>query len=202
MIILPYKDLTQRFADVKEVVFREGVMVYPTDTLYGLGGDFFSVGAHLAVDRIKGRTDMPYSAAVCDLDMLKRLTADIPDIFFELYEKQLPGKYTFLFHVAPTIDPVLLKGNKKIGIRIPDVPEILNLIRRLDTPLITTSVNRSGDPSLNHPDDILRMFPNIPLLIDNGPLPPSRGSTIIDLTTTPQKVLRIGDPVNPQGTMV
>lgn len=181
------------------IVARGGVVVYPTDTLYGLGGNFYDPRVSLTIDRIKNRNDMPYSVVVADKDMLQPLVAEIPPVFDTLYEKLLPGKFTFLFPVSPHIDPVLVKGSSKIGIRIPALPPLLSWVKRLGVPLLSTSVNRSGYPALNDPVVIQEEFAGLPaavaidLLIDNGPLPVSAGSTILDLTQSPMRCIRAGD---------
>ena len=187
---------------IREVVANDGVVIYPTDTLYGIGGNFCSSKVVETIDRIKGRSTMPYSVVVSDIQMLSRLVADIPEVFHSHYKQLLPGKFTFLFPVSPDIDTQLVKGSSKIGIRIPDVPQLLKLIEILDTPFISTSVNRSGEPAFNEPDKIRQSFADslanesISLLVDGGPLPPSRGSTILDLTKNPVKCIRKGDDAN------
>jgi len=194
MEILTYEDilLPGNLEIIRTVVENDGIFVYPTDTLYGLGGNFLSARAMDTVDTIKGRKDMPYSAAVSGIDMLEKVVETIPTVFETLYEKLLPGKFTFLFNAAPSLDKKLLKGSDKIGIRIPAVPNILKLIEILDVPLLSTSVNRSGEPPLNDPAEIGKLF-TFPLLIDGGVLPASGGSTILDITVSPVKCLRKGD---------
>lgn len=174
-------------------VLRGGVVCYPTDTLYGLGGNFFSPSVAERIDRLKGREDSPYSVAVSGIDMLAPLVAEIPSLFSDVFGKLLPGKFTFLFKAAVTVDPRLLKHRSLIGIRIPDVPPILELIRQTHVPWISTSVNRKGAPPLNDPDRIVREFPELDILIDDGTLPASSGSTIVDLTAEPPVVVRRGD---------
>jgi L-threonylcarbamoyladenylate synthase len=174
-------------------VLRDGIVCYPTDTLYGLGGNFFSLAVAEQIDRLKGREDSPYSVAVSGMDMLAPLVVEIPSLFFEVFEKFLPGKFTFLFKAALTVDPRLLRHRSLIGIRVPDVPPILELIRRTGVPWISTSVNRKGAPPLNDPDRIVREFPGLDILIDGGTLPVSSGSTIVDLTAKPPAVVRRGD---------
>ncbi len=88
--------------------------------------------------------------------------------------------------------PLLLKNSDRIGIRIPGLPLLLKLISALGFPLVSTSVNLSGRPPLNDPQRIAREFPGLDLLIDGGVLPPSLGSTLVDLTDTPPKILRRG----------
>jgi L-threonylcarbamoyladenylate synthase len=184
---------------IKEVIISEGVLIYPTDTLYGLGGNFYSSQVSQKIDLIKGRSQVPYSAAVTGIEMLRPLVAHIPDSFYPFYEKLLPGKFTFLFEVSPNLDPGLVKGSAKIGLRIPDMPGLLTLIEIMNMPWITTSVNRTGEPALNDPGEIIREFESGPsdqevsLFIDAGSLSPSLGSTILDLTQMPIKCIRRGD---------
>lgn len=194
MKILLYEDilLPGNVEIIRNVVEKNGVFVYPTDTLYGLGGNFLSTESMNAVDVIKNRKDIPYSAAVSGMDMIEKLVGNVPPVFEALYEKLLPGKFTFLFHASATLDKTLLKNSDKIGIRFPAVPNILKLIEILNTPFISTSVNRTGEPPLNNPVEIGKLF-TFPLLIDGGVLPASRGSTILDITESPIKCLREGD---------
>jgi len=204
MQIIAYNTIfvPQNLAIITHTVENDGILIYPTDTLYGLGGNFFSLPAMAKIDRIKGRKDLPYSAAVSGIRMLEQLVETIPTTFYELSEKLLPGKFTFLFKVSGTLDKRLLKNSDKIGIRIPDEPGLLKLMEILNTPLISTSVNRSGEPPLNDPATIREFFSNIPgqgllpVLIDKGILPPSRGSTVLDITATPIRCIRGGDDFN------
>lgn len=203
MQIIKYEKIlsSEHIAAAVKHLSRGGVVIYPTDTLYGMGGNFLSPGIHHAIDRIKGRQDMPYSAAAANLNMIHQLVdADnVPPVFYKLYKECLPGPYTFLFNVSPALDPFLVKNSDKIGIRVPDAPILLKFIEILNFPLITTSVNRSGQPPLNDPEEILNTFSGasgdipIGLLLDGGVLSPSRGSTIIDLTTSPFRCIRKGD---------
>jgi L-threonylcarbamoyladenylate synthase len=128
--------------------------------------------------------------------MLKSLVETIPGVFYELYEKLLPGKFTFLFKASRSLNRNLLKGSDKIGIRIPNVPHLLEVIETLNTPLISTSVNRSGERPVNDPEEIIQRFSGektVSLLIDGGILPESKGSTILDITEDPIVCIRKGD---------
>jgi L-threonylcarbamoyladenylate synthase len=125
--------------------------------------------------------------------MLESLAADIPQAFYDRWQKLLPGKFTFLFKPRPSIDPALLKNSDRIGVRMPGLPPLLRLIAALDQPLVSTSVNLSGRPPLNDPRRIAREFPGLDLLIDGGVLPASAGSTLVDITVTPPRIIRHGD---------
>jgi L-threonylcarbamoyladenylate synthase len=200
MHIIPYDHILQEdnLFLIRKTIGNNGVIIYPTDTLYGIGGNFFSLQATAAVDAVKKRDDMPYSVAVSGMTMLESLVETIPGSFHELYEKLLPGKFTFLFKASRSLNKELLKNSDKIGIRVPNVPNLLKMIEIINTPLISTSVNRSGEPPLNDPAEIIRQFSGertVSLLIDGGILPQSKGSTILDITETPIRCLRRGDGV-------
>jgi len=195
MIIIPWNEImTPASLDkIRCCVLADGVLAYPTDTLYGLGGNFFSLALMAKVDRMKDRRDMPYSVAVANLLMLESLAVGIPAIFYSGLWDLLPGKFTFLFAASPAIDPLLLKNSGKIGIRLPGLTPLLRLIEKIGLPLVSTSVNRSGRPPLNDPALIAGEFPEIDLLIDGGVLPLSQGSTVVDLGVVPPRLVRAGD---------
>jgi len=201
MKIIKYSDIlkNKNIDYIKRVLEKENILIYPTDTLYGIGGNFFSLSVLKKIDKIKGRTDNPYSVVISDISMLNDLVEEIPDIFYDIYKNLLPGKFTFLFNASKSLSKSLLKNNEKIGIRIPGVPNILKLIKILNFPLISTSVNRSGEKPLNDPEKIMREFPILQtypfdsLLIDYGIIPESKGSTIIDISESQIKCIRKGD---------
>ena len=195
MIVIPFADVLApaNLQRIDGCLRSDGVVAYPTDTLYGLGGNFLSPAVHVAVDRLKGRGGAPYSAAVGDWAMLESLVRGIPAGLRGRLEGLLPGKITFLFRPVPAVDPALLKGSGKIGVRMPGLKPLLELINRLGVPLVGTSANRSGRTPLQDPGLIAREFPGLDILIDGGTLPASRGSTVVDLTTAPPAVVRSGE---------
>ncbi len=201
MKTIPYEDkFSLTTLDLmKSLLSNDGVVIYPTDTLYGIGGNFCSPAVIDKIDGIKKRASSPYSVIVPNLVMLEGLVNYIPDIFFKFYRLLLPGKFTFIFSASSSINPVLLKGSNKIGIRIPQIPGILDLVAKLGFPLITTSVNFSGEKPLNDPTQILKEFSNlqsqnsVDIFIDKGVLPESSGSTILDITEEPIRCIRKGE---------
>jgi len=195
MIKINYSDILSEkcIKSIQQVINREGVLIYPTDTLYGIGGDFFSLSVMSKIDDFKKRNNVPYSAAISGLKMLKELVTEIPDVFYVLFENVLPGKFTLLFKASSDIHKSLLKSSKKIGIRFPNLPDLLQLIDILAVPLISTSVNQTGQQPMKDPVQMIKQFNKIDLLIDAGVLPESRGSTVLDLTEMPIKCIRTGD---------
>jgi L-threonylcarbamoyladenylate synthase len=195
MITIPFADLlaADNIKKLRDCLQGDGVIAYPTDTLYGLGGNFFSPAVGARIDAMKGRSDMPFSVAVGSLAMIESFATGIPAVFYERLQKLLPGRFTFLFTPSPSIDPRLLKHSGKIGIRLPALPALLDLIETTAVPLVSTSANRSGRSPLNDPRLIAREFPDLDLLIDGGVLPLSLGSTLVDLTVSPPRLVRAGD---------
>ncbi len=195
MITIPLSGMliAGNYKKIRDCVLAGGAIAYPTDTLYGLGGDFLSLALMEKIDSLKNRRDLPYSAAVGSLAMLESLAADIPDVFRSRLHELLPGKFTFIFKPSPLIDSRLLKNSGKIGIRIPGLPPLLQMIAAIGRPLVSTSANRSGRPPLNDPRQIALEFPGLDLLIDGGVLPSSPGSTLVDLTLSPPRIARRGE---------
>jgi L-threonylcarbamoyladenylate synthase len=185
--------LDKNITRVRQIINNHGLICYPTDTLYGLGGNFHSRIAGNKIDCLKKRRELPYSVAISGIRMLDSLVETIPEVFHTLARELIPGKFTFLLPACSRLPISLLRNSTKIGIRIPDLPEILELISILDLPIISTSVNRTGQTPLNDPDLIAAQFPEIDLLIDSGPLKKSWGSTILDLTQIPITCIRRGD---------
>ena len=185
---------------IKDAVLSDKVLIYPTDTLYGIGGNFLSSAAHEAVDNMKGRVNAPYSAAASGISQALSLCESPSALQAELMEALLPGKVTLLVEFNKDLSPNLTKGSPLIGIRIPDNPETIKIVEAATTPLITTSVNFTGQDSLNTPEDIMEKF--IAPLGDRGPalmiessyrFGESKGSTIIDISSSPGRIIRRGD---------
>jgi L-threonylcarbamoyladenylate synthase len=194
MIVIPLGEILApgNLDAIRACLLDDGAIAYPTDTLYGLGGHFLSLAAHGRIDALKGRDGQPYSAAAAGLEMLGTLVADVPAAFGERLRGLLPGPFTFLFRPAPGLDPRLVRNSGAIGVRVPALPTLLRLIGLLGFPLVSTSANRSGRPPLNDPARIAREFPDLDILVDGGVLPPSAGSTVVDLTAVPPRIVRQG----------
>ncbi len=177
---------------IKEILDNNGIIVYPTDTLYGIGGNFFSIDVIKKIDELKQRNDSPYSIIVHSIDYIEEI-AELNVFQKEILKKNLPGKFTFILKAKNQINKELLKNRDTIGIRIPEVKEIIELVKYLKYPLITTSVNKSGKEPLNNPDIIKKEFNEIDILMKFNILRDSKGSTIVDITNNKIKILRTGD---------
>ena len=173
-------------AKAVSILMRDGIVIYPTETVYGLGADAFSDEAILKVFEAKKRPlAMPVSIAVSDLDMLTAVSHTEPwmEMFFETF---LPGPVTVVLPARNCVPAILTGGTGLIGIRMPANPLALRLITEFDSPITATSANLHGAKDPVTPEEC-----TIPrdLLIDGGRLP-GTPSTVVDLTT--KKILRPG----------
>ena len=167
-----------------QVLRRDGIIVYPTDTVYGLGGDAFSDDAVLRVFEAKNRPlGKPISVAVSDTDMLCAIAcADDPAL--EFIGRFLPGPLTVILEARSCIPDLLTGGTGRIGVRIPDHDLALRIIRGFDSPITATSANISGDKDPVSPSEVRVPYD---LLVDGGVLP-GTPSTVVDLVD--RRILR------------
>lgn len=111
-----------------------------------------------------------------------------------LIERFLPGPLTIVLRERKEFPKLISAGSKKIAVRISRHPFVMNLFNFIDFPITSTSANISGDRNLLEFNQILETFnEKVDLIVDSGNIPPSKGSTIVDLTTDPPQILREGD---------
>lgn len=197
-ILLKEINNKENILKVKAHLQNDGLIIYPTDTLYGLGCNFFSKKAKSKINRIKKREHLHYSVIVSGMEMLNSLLNSPSSGNEQLMKKLFPGKVTVILKVSVK---KYYESDAKIstlGVRIPDVPELTRLVKDLAFPVVTTSVNHSSHKPINRIDKIIEFidtseFGDEIILINGGNLPPSSGSTIIDLTTNKPLIIREGD---------
>lgn len=169
-----------------QVLRRDGLVVYPTETVYGLGVDALSENAIMKIYEIKSRPlSRSISIAVSDMDMLEAV-AVVDDVSRAFIEQFLPGPVTVVLPAKSCLPEILTGGTGMIGIRWPDHAVALAIISRLDSPITATSANISnGDPP-TRPEDVY--IPN-DYLVDGGELP-GTPSTVVDMVL--RTILRRG----------
>ncbi|MBX2990004.1 MAG: threonylcarbamoyl-AMP synthase [Bacteroidetes bacterium] len=180
--------------DAATVVLNGGVIVYPTETLYGIGADATNATAIRNVVKAKRRSDeRPILVIIHSRDLLKNLVAGIPDFAEQLMQHFWPGPLTLVFKSAHGVPPELTRGSGTIGVRIPSNTFCLELLTRCNRPLTSTSANISGEPVHRTVDEIrLVMTDGIDLYIDAGRLPESKPSTVVSVVGKKPKLLREG----------
>jgi tRNA threonylcarbamoyl adenosine modification protein (Sua5/YciO/YrdC/YwlC family) len=169
-----------------------GVVVYPTDTIYGLGADLLHKGALERILRIKKMSRQKLLSFICpDLKGIYRW-AYVPDTAYRIMRRITPGKYTFVLHASPEVPRLLLQKRKTVGIRIPESAVAVGLALELGNPLLSTSVPLDDDRYYTDPQDIADRFRNeVDLILDAGILA-NQPSTVVDFTGASPLILREG----------
>lgn len=175
-----------------EVLKEGGIVIYPTDTVYGIGCDIFNKQALERIFTIKGDAGKKLMSFVCgDLKDIARY-AKVSDYAYKTMRKLLPGQYTFILPAAREVPKKLWTKRNTVGIRVPDHPIAIRLAKELGNPIVSTSVtSRLGDV-VNDPKEIQAMFGhNVDLMLDAGFIGPEL-SSIIDLSDDEPVVVREG----------
>jgi len=174
---------------VKEVLEVGGVLIFPTDTIYGIGGNPWDEQAVARVQRMKRRpADRPFALLLSALDAMERF-ACLDARTLPILERFLPGPYTFLLPAADRAPSSAVKDGK-VGVRVPDHPFFSIVMRSLGRPLFGTSVNRSDEPPLENIDAIIERFGNVDLIVEGTTPPSGMSSAIIDVTVDPPQAVR------------
>ncbi len=194
MLLKVYKKNPQMRAinQAVEMLKNGGLIVYPTDTIYGLGCDLHNKKAIEKLYRIKQMDEKtPLSFISPDLREVSRY-AEVSDRAYRLMNKHLPGPFTFILPATKEVNKHMIFKRKQIGIRVPD-DEICHLLTRtLGNPIINTSVPLWGEKILNSGEAIHDYFEKkIDSVLDIGVLV-SEQSTIVDLTSEPFEIIRQG----------
>lgn len=169
-----------------------GVIAFPTDTFYGLGADPFNASAVSRLFEIKQRPkSKPILVLVASPDSLTHLVEKVSPLAERLMEKFWPGPLTILFPVRPELPPELSAGTGKIGIRLPGNEFTRRLIDAVGHPLTAPSANLNGG---QEPLTVaqLEIDDAIDAIVDGGPTPGGKASTVIDPTEFPPRYIRDG----------
>ena len=193
IVFHPEKD-KNAIADAAAILRRGGLLGIPTETVYGLGANALDEKAVLHIFEAKGRPqDNPLILHVPDADWLARYCHDIPPEAYTLAERFWPGPLTMILPRRGIVPLRTTGGLDTVGVRCPDHPVTLSIIREADVPVAAPSGNTSGRPSPTTAQHMLEdMDGKIDGIVDGGPCAVGVESTIIDLTVTPPRLLRPG----------
>ena len=176
-------------------LLRQGRLVaVPTETVYGLAADATQERAVRANYDAKGRpAAKPLNVLVDGMGMVKTVCRDVPEDACRLAEAFWPGPLTMILWGNGSLPPIVPAGGKTQGVRCPDHPDTLAVIRALGRPLACPSANLSGQPSPKSAEDVLaQLGGRIDAVLDGGACTVGVESTILDLTVTPYRILRPG----------
>ena len=185
---------------IAECLADGGVIVYPTDTIYGLGCDIFQ---HKAVERICRIKHIDPAKAqlsfICyDLSDLSRYTKSIDTPLYRLLKSYLPGPYTFILPASKEVPRILKSKKDTIGLRIPDNNIARDIVHELSHPILSTSLPGEMVEEYTDPELIYENFKNLVDIVVDGGMGGMLASTIVDCTQDELKLIRQGLGVWPE----
>lgn len=194
MLIDPFNPQSELVLEAAGSIKKGGIVLFPTRCLYGLGVDAFNPEAVDRVFKIKQRSyNKPISVLVKDTDDLHILVKHVPSAAKCIMDNFWPGQITIIFEAKSNISHNLTGGTGKIGIRLPEHPVALSLVKEVNSPITGTSANISGKAGCSAISDLdVQLTEKVDILLDAGPLKGGAGSTVIDVTTPFPAILREG----------
>jgi tRNA threonylcarbamoyl adenosine modification protein (Sua5/YciO/YrdC/YwlC family) len=180
---------------VVDVLKRGGLIIYPTDTVYGLGCDLNNIKALQHLAQIKGvKLEKANFSFICkDLSNLSDYVKQIDNSTFKILKRALPGPYTFILPGAKTL-PSAFKKKKTVGIRVPDNSIVLEIIKELGNPIVSISIHDEDD-ILDYTTDPELIYDSwkhkVDLIVDGG-FGDNKPSTIIDFSKEEPEIIRKG----------
>lgn len=186
----------RKISQVVDTLKKGGVIIYPTDTVYGLGCDIFNQKAVERICRLrKLDPKKAHLSFICnDISQISKYTQQIGNETFRLMKRNLPGPFTFILKSNNTV-PKLFKNNKRtVGVRVPDNLIVRSIIEEMGHPLLTTSL-KSDDEILEYFTDPIDIYDDYKKLVDiviDGGIGGNVPSTLIDCTDSDFEILREG----------
>jgi L-threonylcarbamoyladenylate synthase len=183
-----------KLTTIARILAAESVIVYPTDTFYGLGASCFSRPAIRRIYSLKRRErTKPLSVVIADLTDVERMAEFIPPIFREIAKEFWPGPLTIVLRVREQFPREILGPGHSLGIRLPRLDWLRDLVREAGFPLIATSANISGEKEISSAEEAVAIFRGkADLIVDGGRTPGILPSTVIDLTSPHPRIIREG----------
>lgn len=194
--IYPENPNPKAIQQVVDVLRNGGIIIYPTDTIYGLGCDITNHKAVEKICQLRGiKPEKANFSFVChDLQNISEYVKPIDTSVFRLIKKALPGPFTFIFNASSNVPKLLSSKKKTVGIRVPDNAIAMEIVKELGNPILSTSI-RDDDDILEYstdPELIHEKFEDkVDMVIDGG-YGGNIASTVVDCTTGEFTVLREG----------
>lgn len=173
---------------LRELLETGGVLIFPTDTVYGLGGNPWDERAVHRVRRMKGRSaEQPFTVHLPAIEAIERV-ARLDRRTRRAIELVLPGPVTLLLPAVPGAPAAAVRAGK-VGVRVPAHPFFQDILRATDGTLFGTSVNRSGEPPLLNLEAMIESFSGVDLIVE-ADAGTGQASAVIDLTADPFRAVR------------
>ena len=192
--IHPQNPQTRLLIQVAECLKEGGIIIYPTDTIYGLGCDIYN---HKAIERVcKIKNVDPLKAQlsfICrDLSHLSDFTKSIDTPLYRMLKNHLPGPYTFILPASKQVPKILKSKKNTVGIRVPDNIICMSILETLGNPILSASLPEEMVEEYTDPEIIYEKFKHLVDLVIDGGIGNITPSTIVDCTTDDWTVTRKG----------
>ena len=186
--------LTTEIEEAAAILRGGGLVAVPTETVYGLACSGLDEQAVERVYEVKGRPAVkPLSLMVPGAEAMARCCVDVPEAAYRLAERFWPGPLTIVLRARPEIPAIVRAGGETVGLRCPDHPLTLALLRAAELPFAAPSANPSGAPSPKTAEEVAAYFDGqIEAILEGGACTLGTESTIISLAQTPYRILRQG----------
>lgn len=180
---------------VVEVLQKGGLVIYPTDTVYGLGCDITNTKALEKIAKIKGvKLEKSSFSFVCnDLSHLSDYVKQIDTATYKILKRALPGPYTFVLPGSNSL-PKTFKKRKTVGIRVPDNNIARAIVKELGNPIVSTSIHDEDDiiEYTTDPELIFEKWAHLVDVVVDGGYGDNQASTVVDLTSGAPEIIRVG----------
>ena len=188
------RDFQSAIHNVAQCLLSGWLVAYPTESFYGLAVDATNEDALKRLFLVKKRrANRPVLILIQSVQVLEQYVTHIPQVVHQLIKAFWPGGLTLVFEAGPKISPLLTAGTGKVGIRLSSHPVATALARAIQGPITGTSANISGEPACRNAEEILSTFgEGVDLIMDGGQTAGEIGSTVLDITTEPPRILREG----------
>ncbi len=183
-----------KLKETAEIIKSGGIVVFPTETVYGIGTNGLNENAVKRLYKIKQRPlTKPISLLVNNLDMINKIATDITKLEYALIKEFFPGPLTIILKKKDIVPDIVTSNSDTVGVRMPSNEIALKLIEFSGVPLATPSANISGKPSGTNLDDIIKDFnTNVDFYINGGPSKIGLSSTIVKVIDGTPHILRQG----------
>lgn len=177
-----------------EAIRRGELVIFPTETVYGLACDAFDESAVARLIDAKGRrTGHPLPVQVADVVGLSSVASSVPEAARLLAERYWPGPLTLIVPKNERVSSLVSGGGGTVGVRVPDHAVALALLTELGTPVVATSANLTGhEPPPTAEVAVSDVGTAVSVVLDSGPCEIGRASTVVDTTVAPPRILRLG----------
>jgi len=193
LVVDPFTPASDAIAEAAAIVLRGGVVAYPTDTLYGLAVDPLSSAAVARLFAIKGRDrSRAIPLVASDAEQVEAWAGELSKVARALAARWWPGPLTLIIPAHSTLCRDLLGEGGTVAVRVPAHAVAVALAREVGWPITSTSANRSGDPPMERPGDLVALQSGLGAIVDAGPAPGGPPSTIVDVTGRTPRLVRAG----------